>query len=104
MRNNMLLATFTSTKRCFWGTDATMLERTSCSYSDCVKLFTEHMDFLSASDKEWIMGRGLAKCLDCSFGPPVLFYFPNRRRDRLDRVRDYKARSASDGESRSCGC
>jgi hypothetical protein len=78
MRNNMLLATFTSTKRCFWGTDASaMLERTSCSYSDCVKLFTEHMDFLSASDKEWIMGCGLAKCLDCSFGPPVLFYFPN---------------------------
>jgi predicted TIM-barrel fold metal-dependent hydrolase len=50
-------------KRCFWGTDASaMLERTS-SYGDCVKLFTEHMDFLSASDKEWIMGRSLAECL-----------------------------------------
>jgi hypothetical protein len=41
-----------------------MLERTSCSYGDCLKLFTEHMDFLSPSDKEWIMGRGLAECLD----------------------------------------
>ena len=52
-------------RRCFWGTDASaMLERTSCSYSDCVKLFTEHMDFLSAADKEWIMGRGLAECLN----------------------------------------
>jgi predicted TIM-barrel fold metal-dependent hydrolase len=51
-------------KRCFWGTDASaMLERTTCSYGNCVKLFTEHMDFLSASDKEWIMGRGLAECL-----------------------------------------
>jgi hypothetical protein len=29
-----------------------------------VKLFTEHMDFLSDSDKEWIMGRGLAECLN----------------------------------------
>jgi hypothetical protein len=52
-------------KRCFWGTDASaMLERTTCSYVDCVKLFTEHMDFLSTSDKEWIMGRGLAGCLN----------------------------------------
>jgi len=41
-----------------------MLERTSCCYDNCVKLFTEHMDFLSAGDKEWIMGRGLAECLD----------------------------------------
>ena len=41
-----------------------MLERTSCSYSDGVELFTEHMDFLSASDKGWIMGRGLAECLN----------------------------------------
>jgi predicted TIM-barrel fold metal-dependent hydrolase len=52
-------------RRCFWGTDASaMLQRTSCSYSQCVTLFTEHMDFISAADKEWIMGRGLAECLD----------------------------------------
>ena len=26
-------------------------------------MFTEEMDFLTAEDKEWIMGRGLAECL-----------------------------------------
>lgn len=52
-------------RRCFWGTDASaMLQRTSCSYDQCVKLFTEQMDFISAADKEWIMGRGLAECLN----------------------------------------
>lgn len=43
-----------------------MLERTSCSYDGGVKLFTEHIDFLSASDKEWIMGRGIAEWLGWS--------------------------------------
>jgi predicted TIM-barrel fold metal-dependent hydrolase len=52
-------------RRCFWGTDASaMLQRTSCSYDQCVKLFTEEMDFVSAADQEWIMGRGLAECLN----------------------------------------
>jgi predicted TIM-barrel fold metal-dependent hydrolase len=52
-------------RRCFWGTDASaMLQRTSCSYDQCVKLFTEEMDFISAADQEWIMGRGLAECLN----------------------------------------
>jgi predicted TIM-barrel fold metal-dependent hydrolase len=52
-------------KRCFWGTDASaMLQRTNCSYDQCVKLFAEHLDFIPAADKEWIMGRGLAECLD----------------------------------------
>ncbi len=51
-------------RRCFWGTDASaMLQRTSCSYAQCVELFTEHMDFLSKADLEWVMGRGLAECL-----------------------------------------
>ncbi len=59
-----LLETF-GPQRCFWGTDASaMLQRTSCSYIQCVKLFTERMDFISAADKEWIMGRGLAECLN----------------------------------------
>jgi Amidohydrolase len=50
--------------RCFWGTDASaMLERTKCTYTQCVKLFTEEMNFLSKSDLEWIMGRGLSECL-----------------------------------------
>jgi hypothetical protein len=26
-------------------------------------MYTQEMDFLSAQDKEWIMGRGLAECL-----------------------------------------
>ena len=26
-------------------------------------MFTEELDFLSATDLEWIMGRGLAECL-----------------------------------------
>ena len=52
-------------RRCFWGTDVSaMLQRTSCSYGQCVKLFTEHMDFISAADREWIMGRALAECLN----------------------------------------
>jgi predicted TIM-barrel fold metal-dependent hydrolase len=52
-------------RRCFWGTDASaMLQRTSCSYAQCVELFTEHMDFLSKADLEWVMGRGLAECLE----------------------------------------
>jgi predicted TIM-barrel fold metal-dependent hydrolase len=52
-------------RRCFWGTDASaMLQRTSCNYDQCVKLFTEEMDFISAADQEWIMGRGLAECLN----------------------------------------
>lgn len=52
-------------KRCFWGTDASaMLERTTCGYGQYVKLFTEELDFLSETDREWIMGRGLAECLN----------------------------------------
>lgn len=51
-------------QRCFWGTDASaMLERTTCSYPQSVKLFTEEMHFLSDSDREWIMGRSLTECL-----------------------------------------
>jgi hypothetical protein len=41
-----------------------MLQRTSRSYKQCVELFTEHMDFIPAADKEWVMGRGLAECLN----------------------------------------
>jgi predicted TIM-barrel fold metal-dependent hydrolase len=49
-------------RRSFWGTDVTrFLDK--CSYRQSVAMFTEDMDFLSTSDKEWIMGRGLADCL-----------------------------------------
>lgn len=43
-------------RRMFWGTDQT---RSPVKYRDGIALFTEHMPFLSASDKEWIMGRGV---------------------------------------------
>jgi L-fuconolactonase len=47
-------------QRCFWGTD---LSHLSCPYKEAVTLFTEELDFLSESDKDWIMGRGIAECL-----------------------------------------
>jgi predicted TIM-barrel fold metal-dependent hydrolase len=48
--------------RCFWGTD---LSRTlaHCTYRQGVTHFTEALDFLSAADLDWIMGRGLRECL-----------------------------------------
>jgi predicted TIM-barrel fold metal-dependent hydrolase len=49
-------------QRCFWGTDLSrMLEH--CSYREGVTHFTEELDFLSADDLVWIMGRGLQECL-----------------------------------------
>jgi L-fuconolactonase len=48
-------------QRCFWGTD---LSHLPCPYGQVVTLFTEELDFLSASDKEWIMGRGIAQWLN----------------------------------------
>jgi predicted TIM-barrel fold metal-dependent hydrolase len=42
--------------RTFWGTDLT---RMPCSYRQCVSMFTEELPFLSAADKELIMGRAL---------------------------------------------
>ena len=47
-------------ERIFWGTDLSQLP---CSYRQAVTLFTEELNFLSASDKEWIMGRALAEWL-----------------------------------------
>jgi hypothetical protein len=35
----------------------------TCSLRQVVTQFTEQLDFLSADDLEWIMGRGLAECL-----------------------------------------
>jgi L-fuconolactonase len=42
-------------KRMFWGSD---LSRLPCSYRQGVTMFTEEIPWLSAGDKEWIMGRG----------------------------------------------
>ncbi len=47
-------------QRCFWGADFT---RSSATYRQTVTMFTEEMDFLSAEDLDWIMGRALATCL-----------------------------------------
>ena len=47
-------------QRLFWGTDLSQLP---CSYRQAVTLFTEELDFLSAQDKEWLMGRALATWL-----------------------------------------
>jgi L-fuconolactonase len=47
-------------RRLFWGTDLSQLP---CSYRRAVTLFTEELSFLSAQDKEWIMGRALADWL-----------------------------------------
>jgi L-fuconolactonase len=49
-------------RRCFWGTDLSrMLEH--CSYRQGVTHFTEELEFLSADDLDWIMGRGVRECL-----------------------------------------
>ena len=42
--------------RMFWGTDIT---RMPCTWRQCVTLFTEELGWLTAADKDWIMGRAL---------------------------------------------
>jgi hypothetical protein len=44
----------------FWGTDIT---RMPCSWRQCVTHFTEELPWLSARDKELIMGRALCNWL-----------------------------------------
>ena len=48
-------------QRIFWGTD---LSRLPCTYAQSISMFTEEIEWLSAADKEWIMGRGLCEWLD----------------------------------------
>jgi predicted TIM-barrel fold metal-dependent hydrolase len=45
-------------ERIFWGTDIT---RMKCSYRRCVTLFTEELSWLTAYDKEQIMGTALCR-------------------------------------------
>ncbi|MGZ5153660.1 MAG: amidohydrolase family protein, partial [Burkholderiales bacterium] len=47
--------------RVFWGTDLTKLK--PGTYRQAVTMFTEEMAWLSAEDKNWIMGRGLCEWL-----------------------------------------
>src|SRR5262245_1200080 len=56
------LVTAFGPQRCFWGTDLSHAFD-KCSYRQRVTHFTEELDFLSASDKEWIMGRAINQCL-----------------------------------------
>ena len=48
-------------QRLLWGSDLTRLRGT---YRECVLLFQEALPFLSAEDKEWIMGKALAEHLN----------------------------------------
>ena len=44
-----------------WGAD---LSRLTGSYRECLDHFRSGLDFLSTEDKEWILGRALAKTLN----------------------------------------
>ncbi len=46
--------------RMLWGTDYSRLPP---PYGDAIRLFTEALDFLTAEDREWIMGRATAEWL-----------------------------------------
>jgi predicted TIM-barrel fold metal-dependent hydrolase len=50
-------------RRCFWGSDFSRLPA-SCSYRQAVTMFTGALDFLSADDLDWIMGRGICELLN----------------------------------------
>ncbi len=47
-------------RRLFWGTD---LSRLPCTYRQGVTMFSEEIPWLTDSDKEWIMGRGVCEWL-----------------------------------------
>ncbi|HEU5323358.1 MAG TPA: amidohydrolase family protein [Methylomirabilota bacterium] len=48
-------------RRMLWGTDYSRLPG---PYADAVRLFTEALDFLSPTDREWIMGGATARWLE----------------------------------------
>lgn len=45
-------------RRMLWGTD---YSRLPVPYEDCLRLFTEALDFLTPEDREWIVGRAAAQ-------------------------------------------
>jgi predicted TIM-barrel fold metal-dependent hydrolase len=47
-------------RRLLWGSDITRLRGT---YGECLRLFQEELPFLTADDKEWILGKSLAVAL-----------------------------------------
>jgi predicted TIM-barrel fold metal-dependent hydrolase len=50
-------------RRCYWGTDLTNAFAKS-TYRQRITHFTEELPFLSASDKEWVMGRAILERLN----------------------------------------
>ena len=48
-------------RRLFWGADFTRLRGT---YANCLRMFAEDLDFLSAEDRAWITGRGVSAALN----------------------------------------
>lgn len=48
-------------RRCMWGADLTRLRGT---YAQCLAQFTDHLDFLSDDDKEWVLGKTVAEVLN----------------------------------------
>jgi len=48
-------------RRMFWGTDQS---RSPIGYREGVELFTKHTPFLTRSDLEWVMGKGVREWLD----------------------------------------
>lgn len=51
-------------QRLFWGTD---LSRSPIPYRQQVTMFTEEIPWLTAEDKEWIMGRGVCEWLGWAY-------------------------------------
>jgi predicted TIM-barrel fold metal-dependent hydrolase len=49
-------------RRAFWGSDVSRV-LAHCTYREAVTMFTEELDFLSKSDLEWVMGRGILELL-----------------------------------------
>ena len=49
-------------QRCYWGTDLTN-SLAKASYRQRITHFTEELNFLSDSDKDWVMGRGIMQRL-----------------------------------------
>ena len=49
-------------QRCYWGTDLTH-SMAKATYKQRITHFTEALEFLSADDKEWIMGRAICERL-----------------------------------------
>lgn len=52
-------------KRMFWGTDLT---RMSCTYYECIHMFTDHLSWLRGEDLDWVMGKGVCEWLGWGMG------------------------------------